>query len=182
MIVTPRLRLRLPRIEEAPYALEMLSDPETVRWNAAPSVTDLPSAALWCERLADWSAGDHATWSVVSRDTDEFVGNVSIHSIDPEQRDAEIGYRISPRARRRGFAAEAVTAASSWAFENLSLVRIELVHAAPNPASCVVAVRAGYVLEGQKRSSFVYGDGVRYDEHLHARLATDPEPASRPAG
>ena len=45
-----------------------------------------------------------------------------------------------------------------------------------NPASCAVALRAGYPLEGLLRQSFVYGDGQRYDEHLHARLVTDPPP------
>ena len=101
---------------------------------------------------------------------------MSVHSINPTQADAEIGYRVSPPARGRGVATEAVTAASAWAFDNLSLVRIELAHAVANPASCAVALRAGYPLEGLLRQSFVYGDGQRYDEHLHARLVTDPPP------
>ncbi|WP_223884412.1 GNAT family N-acetyltransferase [Micromonospora craniellae] len=42
-----------------------------------------------------------------------------------------------------------------------------------NPASCRVAERAGYPVEGTLRESHRYGDGRRYDEHLHARLATD---------
>jgi len=89
------------------------------------------------------------------------------------QADAEIGYRVTPAARGRHIAVEAVTAATAWAFDNLSLVRMELAHAVDNPASCAVARHSGYRLEGVLRQSFVYGDGRRYDEHLHARLATD---------
>jgi RimJ/RimL family protein N-acetyltransferase len=161
-------------MSDAAGVLDMLTDAETRRWNPSSAVTDLDSAADWCRRMGDWSTGDHATWSVVDRATDAFVGSISIHSINPEQCDAEVGYRVLPRARGNGFAVEAVTAATAWAFDNLSLVRIELAHAVANAASCAVALRAGYPLEGVLRQSFVYGDGRRYDEHLHARLVTDP--------
>ena len=43
-----------------------------------------------------------------------------------------------------------------------------------NPGSCRVAERAGYLLEGTLRDSHRYGDGRRYDEHVHGRLTTDP--------
>jgi len=33
--------------------------------------------------------------------------------------------------------------------------------------------RRGYLIEGTARQSFIYGDGLRHDEHLHARLASD---------
>jgi RimJ/RimL family protein N-acetyltransferase len=176
MIVTARLLLRPPMVTDASGALEMLSDADTRTWNPARSVVDLDSAVRWCAELADWSGGDHASWSVLDRQTQAFLGLVSVHSINPTQADAEIGYRVSPTARGRGIATEAVAVASDWAFDNLSLVRIELVHAVANPASCKVALRAGFPLEGLLRQSFVYGDGQRYDEHLHARLVTDPPP------
>ena len=176
MIETGRLVLRPPRADEAADVLEMLRDPDVRRWNPAPAVVDLDSAADWSRRGADWSAGDHATFSIVEAGSGAYLGVVSVHSIDPAQSDAEIGYRVTPRARGRGVATEAVAAASAWAFSNLPLARIELAHAVDNPSSCAVALRAGYPLEGLLRSSFVYGDGRRYDEHLHARLATDPPP------
>jgi RimJ/RimL family protein N-acetyltransferase len=182
VIATARLLLRPPRAEEAAEALEMLGDPDVRRWNPAPSVVDLDSAAEWSRQGADWSGGDHATFSILDAATGAYLGAVSLHSIDPVQADAEIGYRITPRARGRGVAAEAVTAATAWAFEHLPLVRIELAHAVANPPSCAVALRAGYPLEGVLRKSFVYGDGRRYDEHLHARLAGDAPPGSQAAG
>ena len=54
-------------------------------------------------------------------------------------------------------------------FRKRSAVRGDHYHAVANPASCKVALRAGFPLEGLLRQSFVYGDGQRYDEHLHAR-------------
>ncbi|MFJ7220386.1 GNAT family N-acetyltransferase [Streptomyces sp. NPDC098090] len=52
-------------------------------------------------------------------------------------------------------------------------------HRTNNPASCKVARAAGFVVEGIQRQKLAY-DGVRYDVELHARLATDPEPAPHP--
>jgi RimJ/RimL family protein N-acetyltransferase len=76
-----------------------------------------------------------------------------------------------------------VDVASRWAYATLGLRRLELYHAVANPASCAVAMRAGFRLEGEPRASYRYGDGELYDEHAHARLAEDPAPSlDQPAG
>src|ERR1044071_685200 len=108
VIESARLLLRLPEPRGAVAALGVLRDPETVRWNPVPSVVDAVSAVEWCARGADWADGDHATWSVVEKASEMFVGSVSIHSVNREQCDAEIGYRVTPPARGKRFAAEAV--------------------------------------------------------------------------
>ncbi len=151
----------------------MLLDPETVRWNPAAEVVDVATAEDWCARMADWSAGDHATFHALDASTGSFVGYVSIFSIDPEHRTARVGYRIAPASRGHRFGAEALRAVTAWAFESLALERIQLEHAVGNPASCAVATSAGYRLEGVLRSSFRAEDGSRHDEHVHGRLATD---------
>ncbi|MCS7479597.1 GNAT family N-acetyltransferase [Umezawaea endophytica] len=167
------LLLRPPDASEARDALAMVLDPDTVRWNPVSSVVDLPSAREWCERMADWTDGEHATFSVVGADTGRLLGTVSLHKVDPEQGCAEMGYRVAPWARGRGVATTAVRAVTEWAFARVGLHRVQLYHAVANEASCRVAVRAGYLIEGTLRSAAVYGDGVRYDEHLHGRLARD---------
>jgi len=172
-IAAGRLQLRPPSMTDAQGALLMLGDAEVLRWNPGPDTLDLDEARAWCARGADWSRGDHATFSVLDATSGRLLGNVSVHQIDRDQRGAEIGYRVAPWARGRGVASDAVAAASRWAFGALDLVRIELAHALENPASCRVAEKAGFLLEGTLRQAFVYGDGQRYDEHLHARLVTD---------
>ena len=177
VIETPRLRLRLHTRADGPDVLAMMRDAETRRWNPGRvignDVDDLASAVAWSLDTADWADGTHASFAFADIETGRYAGSVSVHSVDAEHHDAEIGYRTAPWARGRGFAREAVTAATGWAFENLALVRIELAHAVANAASCAVATRSGYALEGVLRQSFIYGDGIRYDEHLHARLLTD---------
>ncbi|MDQ1627637.1 MAG: hypothetical protein QOI54_1381 [Actinomycetota bacterium] len=177
-IAAGRLQLRAPVDADATDALLMLQDPAVRLWNPAPEVLDLADAREWCRRGANWADGQHATFVVIDATTGRLLGNVSLHSIDSEQHDAEIGYRVAPWARGAGVGTDAVAAATRWAFGTLDLVRIELAHAVVNPASCRVAEKAGYLLEGTLRQSYIYGDGMRYDEHLHARLASDPEPVA----
>ena len=165
------LVLRPPQPADAPRALAMLQDPDVALWNEAPDVVDLETAEAWCARGADWSSGTHATFSVLDS-TGDLVGNVSLFAIDQANDVAKIGYRIAPWARRRGVATKATRTVAEWAIEELGVVRVELFHAVENPASCGVALAAGFELEGVLRAAHVYPDGVRRDEHLHARVAT----------
>jgi RimJ/RimL family protein N-acetyltransferase len=166
--------LRPPAAEDAAEALAMLRDPETARWNPAPAVVDLEQAREWCIRGADWAEGDHATFSVVEAATGRLAGNVSLWRLDlTEHRSGEIGYRTAPWARGRGVATIAVGTSTAWAFASLGIERVQLQHAVPNEASCRIAARCGYLLEGVLRGGYRTEDGTRIDEHLHARLSTD---------
>ena len=168
------LRLRPPRRIEAADALALLTDADVAQWNPAPLVVDLPSARAWCERGADWAAGGHATFSIVDVASGGYAGNISVFDLDLEQAVGSVGYRVAAAHRNRGVARAALEAVRDWVFADVRLVRLQLFHAVPNAASCAVAERCGFVLEGVLRQGSVFGDGRRYDEHLHARLATDP--------
>ena len=143
-------------------------------WNPGarrPGTTPRERATLWVADRMAW-APDHCSWVV--RDADgALIGQVSLHSLDEEIGSGEIGYWLTASGRGRGIGAAVVDAASRFAFDVIGLARIELFHAVENEPSCRLATRCGYLLEGTARQSFVYGDGLRHDEHLHARLATD---------
>lgn len=168
------LRLRPWRPDDVDVVLAALLDPETRLWNAG-WVQTRADAASWLERRQEWG-GDHASWAVEDPATAVLLGSVSVHSIDADANDAEIGYWTVPAARGRGVAARAVDAACRWAFATLPVDRIELCHALENTASGRVAAKAGFTYEGHLRRSFRYGDGVKHDELLWARLAEDPVP------
>jgi RimJ/RimL family protein N-acetyltransferase len=175
-IAAGRLQLRPPTEQDAADALAMLLDPDIAQWNPGPEQLDLESVRAWCRRGADWSDGSHATFAVLDATTGRLLGNVSLHEVDHAQQDAEIGYRVAPWARSTGVATAGVAAVARWAFGAVGLVRIEIRHAVVNIASCRVAEKAGFPCEGILRQAYVYGDGARYDDHLHARLASDPAP------
>jgi len=95
---------------------------------------------------------------------------VTLGRFDPEQGQAEVTYWTAAAARGTGVAPAAVGAVAGWAFDVLGLHRLELQHSTGNPASCRVAEKAGFVLEGTRRSALLHDDGW-HDMHLHARLA-----------
>jgi RimJ/RimL family protein N-acetyltransferase len=165
--------LRAYRPDDLPDLRTALADPEIVRWNPGP--TGPAAAEAFIDRRNDWAGADHASWAVADAG-DRLVGSVSVHRIDPDQADAEIGYWVGPWARQQGYAARAVRAASWFAFARLGLRRLYLHHAVANPGSCAVARSAGFGHEGTLRESYRYADGIYHDEHLHARLATDALP------
>jgi RimJ/RimL family protein N-acetyltransferase len=171
---TGALRLRPWRTDDVDGVLAALLDPDTRLWNAG-WVQNRADAGLWLERRQDWT-GDHASWAVEDSATAVLLGSVSVHSIDRDAADAEIGYWTAPAARGRGVATAAVDAACRWAFGTLPVDRIELCHAVENAASGRVAAKAGFTYEGRLRRSFRYGDGVKHDELLWARLVDDPVP------
>ena len=175
-LLTSHLLLRRPVAQDAPDALAILQDPDVVRWNPAPAVVDVQTARAWCARGADWSEGTHATWHAVDRSTHRLVATCSVFAIDRDHAAAKIGYRVAPWQRRRGVGSEVAAAVTQWSFTELGLVRIQLEHAVANVGSCLVAARAGFVLEGILRSASRDGLGVRHDDHVHGRLATDPVP------
>jgi RimJ/RimL family protein N-acetyltransferase len=144
-------------------------------WNS-PGSASREDVVRLLRRRADWSDGDHASWAITHGATAELLGSVSLHEIDPEQGDAQIGYWTAPAARGRGVAPLAVDAVCRWAFATLPIDRIELFHAVDNPASRRVAEKAGFTQEGHLRRSYRYGDGAKHDELLWSRLADDPPP------
>ena len=168
------LVLRPWRPDDADAVLVALQDQDIRLWNGS-GVASRADAVTFVARRADWSGGDHASWAV-GDSADAVLASVSLHSIDAVQSDAEIGYWTAPAARGQGVAAVAVDAACRWAFATLPVDRIELCHAVENTASGRVAVKAGFTLEGRLRRSYRYGDGVKHDELLWARLSDDPAP------
>lgn len=177
-IAAGKYQLRPWTAQDLDVAREIVSDPLTWRWMPPPA--DPPPAhrtdpEVWLSRrIGFWEEGNHASFALMDAVTGEVYADISIQHIDLAYRTADVGYWVRPHARRRGIAVHGVNAVSRWAFGALGLHRIALFHAAPNAASCGVAQRAGFALEGVMRDAFPDREGVFTDEHVHARLATDP--------
>jgi RimJ/RimL family protein N-acetyltransferase len=172
---TADLIIRPPAVEDGPRAFELMTDPAVQLWNPTGECPDLEAAEAWLRRGADWSEGNHATWSAIDLVSGLMVGNVSLFAIDSDDRVAKIGYRVHPYARGRGVARQMVDAVTRWSFESRGLMRVQLEHSVHNPASCRVAEASGFVLEGLTRSAYaVPGSEAREDCHIHGRLPSDP--------
>jgi RimJ/RimL family protein N-acetyltransferase len=176
LVASGLLRLRPWRASDATAALPALRDPAIARWNPADRADpDLGVAQAWVTNRSDWTGPEHASFAIVDAVDDTLLGSVSLFKIDRVHDNAEIGYWIVPASRGRGIAATALITVTRWAFNTVGLHRVQLFHAVDNTASCRVATKAGFGLEGTLRESFRYGDGQLHNEHVHGRLATDAD-------
>ena len=176
VLTTARLVLRPAREEDIPVLVGNSEDEALRVWGMAPYV-DEASAQTWLRnRATRWQSGVGAGWTITDAADGRILGNVVLFRVPGDEPEAEVGYGLFASARGQGYATESVEAVTRWAFQTLDLERIRLMHAVENEASCGVAMRSGYLLEGVLRQSYRYGDGRLHDEHLHARLASDPPP------
>jgi RimJ/RimL family protein N-acetyltransferase len=182
------LYLRPVEAADEPAVAAALRDPGIIRWNTGVSIARAPEAqraAMWLRvREQGWASGTAAHFAIADATTGALLGTVGIRDINRLPEQALASYWTAPEARGRGVAPRALDVLSRWAFAprdagGLGLHRLTLDHAVENTASCRVAEKAGFTLEGTMRGSFLAYDGRRYDSHLHARLATDrPSPVA----
>ncbi|MFD4247025.1 GNAT family N-acetyltransferase [Streptomyces sp. NPDC058525] len=164
---------------DAPALVEACLDPDIRHWNRPGRLTE-PEAV---DRIDRWEARRQAEASVIwaiapaaPAPDGRAVGLIGLGDLDLAGGSAEFLYWLLPAGRGAGVMVPAVDRVGRWAFEDLGLHRLRLTHSVANPASCAVATKAGYPLEGTMRGALLHADGW-HDEHLHARLRTDPAPA-----
>lgn len=166
------MRLRPCEAYDAPALVAAYADPDIRHWNRPDPLTEdraVTRIARWRER---WRTERAAVWAVAPAGGGVAVGLIGLADIDLRGGSGEIVYWLLPAGRGAGATAEGVSAVTRWAFEDLGLHRLRITHSVANPASCRVATKAGYPLEGTLRGAVLHADGW-HDEHLHARLRTD---------
>ncbi|MGV8885997.1 MAG: GNAT family N-acetyltransferase [Microbacteriaceae bacterium] len=132
-------------------------------------VSSVASADNFIEETLVWTES-RKNWAIVVDGV--AVGNVGASNIEWTHATAWVYHWLGSSARGGGLATTALNSVAGWAF-SAGLFRLELDHRVNNPASCGVATRAGFLVEGIERQKLLYG-ADRYDVESHARLATDP--------
>jgi len=155
-----------------PYELE---DAAALYEAARESIVEVHPWMAWCH--ANYSIEESNAWldlqveafargtafefAIVS-DGGRYLGGCGINQLDRENRRANLGYWVRSTATRAGVATRAAQLVRDWAFENTDLIRLEIVAAVENLASCRVAQKAGAVREGTLRSRLLL-HGVAHD-------------------
>ncbi|SDN92724.1 GNAT family N-acetyltransferase [Lentzea jiangxiensis] len=156
--------------DDAPVVLAAAGEPLMDRQFTFP-VDSLPAAQEWIA-LAQARRNEDMAYSFAVLHEGVPVGNVAVSSVERRHLTGWVSYWMREEARGKGLATAACRALSEFAFTELGLFRLELAHRVDNPASCRVALGAGFLVEGVERGRLLY-DGVRYDTETHARLAGD---------
>ncbi len=176
MLGTERLRLRPLRDEDADAVVRGCSDALTQYWlPRLPQPYGLHDAREYItgsEALRLSGAGIRC--AVALRESDDLVASILLKRTDWRDLVTEVGYWGVPEHRGRGYVQEAARALALWAFGQ-GMERVELLAAPDNVASNRVAVRAGFTLEGMKRSACEAHPG-RVDLNLYSLIRADVEP------
>jgi [ribosomal protein S5]-alanine N-acetyltransferase len=156
-------------LDDAEAVMGAYQDEAIQRWHVQRA-DSLAEARQWIAGWqGGWAAESGAHWAVVEAGSDTLLGRAALKHLKFSDGTAEVAYWTIPAARGRGVCPRAVDAMASWAFEVAGFHRLDLEHAMGNTASCRVAEKTGFAVEGVRRSAWLLADG-RHDAHAHARL------------
>ncbi|MEV1331759.1 GNAT family N-acetyltransferase [Micromonospora costi] len=164
------LLLRPWEPSDAAVFLAAYRDPDIRHWHTRQPASEEQVHEWFDQYRRAWEQETGASWAVTGGG--EVLGRIAMGSINLDDGVAGCSYWVLPAARGAGVAPRALSALSVWALGEAGFHRLYLDHSTRNHASCRVAVKAGFLLEGTKRSDAVHSDG-RHDMHLHARIRED---------
>ena len=167
------VRLRVIADADVPAITAACQDPAIQRYTTVPSPYEEHHAREWMTAAtAGMGAGTDLALLVVDSASDELLGSVGLHAIDPASGRCSAGYWVTEAARRRGVATRALGLLCRLGFDELDLRRIELWIEPENVGSVRVAESVGFVREGVLRSFMAVG-GRRRDMLMYSLLPRD---------
>jgi RimJ/RimL family protein N-acetyltransferase len=96
--------------------------------------------------------GRSLSFTIADPETDEFRGEVLLHTFDWQHARAALGIWMRKEARRGGFALEAMRLICLYGFDELALSRIEFTTFPANEPMIELGKRCGFQVEGVLRS------------------------------
>jgi RimJ/RimL family protein N-acetyltransferase len=145
---TERLILRPFEPGDAEGLHAVHSDPSTFKYLGSPTPASLEETQARIERirtrLKDRISGP---WAVIEQASGRLIGDAGLQILE-DGPDVELGYKLGPEYRGRGFATEAGRACLAYGFETLGLDRIVAVAWPENTASWRVMEKCGMTRVG----------------------------------
>lgn len=147
--------LRPWTLDDVPAIAAACADPLIAHWiHQLPSPyreSDAREYVLSTEAAGRKGIG--AFFAVVECSGGAVVGSISVHVLDPELANVEVGYWTAAPARGRGLTTRALRLLSGWALREAGAERVQLRADVLNEASIRVAEKAGFTREGTLRAS-----------------------------
>jgi len=140
-IDTPRLLLRVPRLDDLDAWAAMMTDEETAKFIGGVAPREVTWRALMT-MIGAWHATGVGMFSVIEKSSGRWVGRLG-----PWQPlgwpGTEVGWAIARDCWGKGYAPEGAAVATDWAFDNLGWTDVVHSIAPDNIASQRVARKLG---------------------------------------
>ena len=181
---TPRLVLRkiLPQDEEDMF--EYSRDPETslfLLWEPHRSQEYTRAHIHYLQKL--YRDAKFFDWAIVEKESGKMIGTCGFTEIYEKELRAEVGYVISPKFHRRGFAPEALGKIMEYGFKTLGLTSLSGRFMEDNTASRKVLVKMGFeddskeneffLKRGKKQRILTYT--IKKDAYFHQKMTKDAQ-------
>ncbi len=113
--------------------------------------------------------GNHFRWGIVEKNSNEMIGAIHLHSKDTLNNNCKIGYIISYRYNKQGYAKEAVEKILDFAFQELKFHRVEADIVVENIDSIHLAESLDMQFESIKHDGYKLEDKY-YDEKVYTMI------------
>jgi RimJ/RimL family protein N-acetyltransferase len=165
-----RLILRRLKASDLEPFVAYRNDPEVARYQDWETYGEKEARDMIraLEREQPGAPGEWFQFAVALRDTDGLIGDLGF-KVEPDGRQAEVGYTFAREHQGKGYASEAVSRLLDYAFLDLGLHRVYAVVDQENRPSFALLERLGLRREG----SFVrnaWFKGGWSSEYLYATL------------
>lgn len=140
-----RISLRAVEDRDISMARELSTDPYVPQTGSLPGNATSLEASAWVVRQQKRHAeGTGFSFTIARRSDDAAIGHCGLWLKELDEGHASAGYAVIPSMRNRGYAAEALTALTEFAWTLPGLHRVALLIEPWNTASRRTAERAGY--------------------------------------
>jgi len=170
LVTLDRLTIRDWRVDDAP-SIAPLANNRAIWLNLRDRFPH-PYTLADAEAFIAMAMAEHPARNFAICLGDAAIGSIGIiPGTDIYRRSAEIGYWLGEPYWGRGYATEAISGFSDWAFEAFDLVRLFAMVFTYNGASGRALEKAGFVREATSRFAAVK-NGQIHDEWVFARVRT----------
>ena len=141
--------LRAHRLDDFVHCAAMWADPNVTRYILQKPLTEEESWSRFLRYAGHWALLGFGYWVVEEKATGKFAGEVGFadykREIQPSLTNTpEIGWVLASPVHGKGYATEAVRAASAWGDAHLKATRTSCIISPENVASIRVAAKCGY--------------------------------------
>ena len=149
---TKRLVLRPLRYGDEADLIAYRSRDDVCRYIPSDPLTEATVTGFITDRMTATSIVADRDRIVLAIELDgKLIGDMLVRTGPLEDRQAELGWVLSPDYQHRGFATEAARELAGMAFEDLAMHRVWAQLDPRNPASARICERLGMRLEGHHR-------------------------------
>lgn len=101
------------------------------------------------KKLSRANDNDVFQWSIIKKDTNECIGQISVQEKDEDKSVRDIGWFINPKEWRKGYAFEAATKVIEYMFNEVEIKAIETGAAISNAPSLNLMEKLGFNKRGE---------------------------------